>query len=134
MKLVIDTDVINYHLKNDPTWTEYEKILKDNGAKSRADWVLCFATAQELLRWSLEQKEYHEKILEFIKSCVIAPVTLSGCQTAALLRQTAGGERRWHDIWIAATAIDNNLPLVTNNAKDYRIFETKFKLKIFTAS
>ena len=31
--------------------------------------------------------------------------------------------KRWHDFWIAATAVENKLKLVTNNIKDFKFIK-----------
>jgi len=133
MLVVIDTNVINYYLKNSLEWGKYNKLLNENRVASFVDWVLCFATIQELFSWSITQPKYDEPINEFIKSCRIAPMTLSCCKTAAKIRHYYMGEARWHDVWIAATAVDYNIPLVTNNPNDFNRLIEKSNLKVYSA-
>jgi len=133
MLVVVDTNIVNYYIKNDKIWDEYKRLLKEKSADDPSNWVLCFATIQELFSWSLTQPDYDESITNFIKSCQIAPVTLSCCRTAARIRNFYGRtEARWHDVWIAAIAVDNHLPLVTNNPSDFGKLTRKFNLHVLS--
>jgi len=133
MLIVVDTDIVNYYIKNDKIWVDYKRLLKEKSADDSSNWVLCFATIQELFSWTLTEAKYDESVTSFIKECNIANVTLSCCRAAARIRNYYGRtETRWHDVWIAATAIDNNLPLVTNNPRHFSRLERKFRLKLVT--
>lgn len=137
MRLLVDTCVIIYYFQRDPSWEGYSKLLKDHGAKELTDWVICFATAQELFLGSILHKQKTTEVADFLQRCLIAPLTLTVCYKAAQLRNLVGKtkERKWHDIWIAATALDHGLTLVTNNAKDFKPFVAKpFNLKLLTTT
>jgi predicted nucleic acid-binding protein len=131
MLAVIDTNVINFYLTNDVRWGNCVSILDANDIKLLKDWVLCFATVQELYGWALRERSYEKGIEALIQSCRIAPMSLSLCRATANLRlRLERSETKWHDVWIAATAIDNNLTLVTNNVRDFRRFGTTSGLRL----
>ena len=63
---------------------------------------------------------------------MIIPVDIEVCRIWGNLRaerQATGKAISPQDAWIAATAIRHNLPLVTNNAKD---FQNIIKLQVIT--
>lgn len=133
MLVVVDTDIVNYFLKNEPIWNNYEQKLLSIGAPNLFNWVLSFATVQELFVWAIQDKKYDTIITQFVMNCRLAPVTLSLCKTAAKIRASLNRKNtNWHDVWIAATAVDNNLNLVTNNVSHFTNLPKGFKLNLIT--
>ena len=122
--IVVDTNVINYMLKKQPQFEKFRPFLE------RKQLVLSFASVAELFFWKRIVKDEKERkrrmriLQEFIRRCMVIHSSLSLCIRAASLAylfQKRGSKfrRKWHDIWIAATAIELNIPLVTNNKKDF---------------
>ena len=117
--VVVDTDVVSYLLKDDTRAEYYRPLLKDKIL------IVSFMTIAEMDRWALvrqwgtTRRFYYEK---FMEQFIIQPSNRSLCAlwadiTEALRKQglviTCG------DAWIAATALQLNIPLATHNARHY---------------
>jgi predicted nucleic acid-binding protein len=117
--VVIDTDVVSYLLKDDTRAEYYRPLLKDQTL------IVSFMTITEMDRWALvrqwgtTRRYYYEKFMEqfIIQSSSRNLCAIWADITEALRLQvfvlTCG------DAWIAATAMQLNIPLVTHNARHY---------------
>lgn len=117
--VVVDTDVVSYLLKDDTRAEYYRPLLKDKTL------IVSFMTIAEMDRWALVRqwgttRRYHYE--KFMEQFIIYPSNRSLCAiwadiTEALRLQglviTCG------DAWIAAAALQQNIPLVTHNARHY---------------
>ncbi len=127
--LLLDTDVVSFLLKGHSRSNDYAPLLEGN------QLALSFMTVAELFQWATVRNwgtQRIESLERSLKNYLIIPVDIELCRIWGNLRarrQTIGRVISPQDAWIAATALRNNLPLVTNNAKD---FQNIPKLQILT--
>ncbi|MEF2277621.1 PIN domain-containing protein [Deinococcus sp. YIM 134068] len=117
--VLVDTDVISYSFKRDPRARPFDAYLESKNV------LYSFQTDAELKFWALERgwsagrRRQLETFLE--------PYTLIGHDPdisgrwAAVMHEARRAGRRMlaADAWIAATALEVGVPLVTNNAADF---------------
>jgi predicted nucleic acid-binding protein len=120
MARVVDTDIFSFFLKKDTRAGLY---------KTHTDGhllFLSFMTVAELERWaalynwgrsktSLLEKSFKRYVIQHSNReiCKIWAEIMSGSKRAGLNISIA-------DAWIASTAIHLQIPLITNNAKDFQ--------------
>lgn len=114
MHYLLDTNfVINY----------FKGIFQDN-AREFTDSVIndvtfiSVITRMELLSWKSLKTKDEQVIKEFISDSTVFPLEESIITKAILLRRT--NKIKLPDAIIAATAIVNNLQLITHNLKDFK--------------
>ena len=139
--ILLDTNIVNFILLDSPELQNYAWIL--NGKR----YALSFATIAELVLWKMVEMEKSDQLLfrdameklnNFILDCIIFESSPSISYRAATLafkyrkkRQKENNQsesdefkmrfnKRWHDWWIGATAIEHKLDLVTHNVKDFK--------------
>ena len=117
--VVVDTDVVSYLFKGDSRAEAYRPHLTGSLL------VVSFMTVAELDRWALERdwgETRRKRMEQHLRSFIVHPFDRSVCLRWA---EATDGARRWGrpigvaDAWIAATALQHGLPLVTNNAGHY---------------
>lgn len=121
MRVLVDTDVISYALRSDPRFVQfYAPEL------ARAEPFVSFMTIGELehgaaLRnWGTRRVGEMRAYLDANFSSVMA--TTGICRRWGQLMATAKSKGRVlnpPDGWIAATAVHYNIPLMTNNRRDF---------------
>ena len=127
--LLLDTDIVSFFLKGDSRANKYASIVQGNRL------ALSFMTVAELFQWAAVRNWGQSRIAGLEKSLqnyLIIPIDIEVCRIWGNLRaerQAIGKVISPQDAWIAATAIRHNLPLVTNNAKD---FQNISKLQVIT--
>ena len=127
--LLLDTDVVSFFLKSDSRANRYASIVQGNRL------ALSFMTVAELFQWAAVRNWGQSRIADLEKSLqnyLIIPVDIEVCRIWGNLRaerQAIGKVISPQDAWIAATGIRHDLPLVTNNAKD---FQNISKLQVIT--
>ncbi|MEO0141592.1 MAG: type II toxin-antitoxin system VapC family toxin [candidate division WOR-3 bacterium] len=99
------------------------------------------AIVLDTIEFWLESDENRHQFLatwkEFLAKCEIYHSSTSLIRRAVslaihLVKRTGLKPRKhWSDIWIAATALELGIPLVTNNVKDFKKFE-ELGLRIFS--
>ena len=118
-KVVVDTDVVSFLFKNSPNAEFYRPHLVGKIP------VLSFMTVAELDQWALERnwgEARRYQMAEYMRKFVVVPFTRSLClkwAEVSVQRRKKGRPIQCPDAWIAATALLYNLPLITNNRKDY---------------
>jgi tRNA(fMet)-specific endonuclease VapC len=117
--VVVDTDVMSFLFKRD----------------SRAEWyrphltgkllVLSFMTIAELDCWALARnwgQTCRARMEEYLRNFVVYLFDRALCLKWAEVSDHArrnGRRIECADAWVAATAIQHDIPLVTHNASDY---------------
>lgn len=129
--LILDTDVVSFILKGDSRANQYANIVQGNRL------ALSFMTVAELFQWAAIRNWGEQRIANLemsLSNFLIIPIDIEVCRIWGNLRaerQAIGQIISPQDAWIAASAIRHNLPLVTNNAKD---FQNITKLQVFTVN
>lgn len=118
--VLVDTDVTSFLFRNDPRAERYASLLK---GEKLAISVVTLAEIQygmTLRDWGRDKRELMDRYLG--KYTVISATA----HTAAMWADICSSRRRlgrpigYSDAWIAATALQFNLPLATNNGKDFQ--------------
>ena len=116
---VVDTDVLSYLLRGDPRAATFRPHLTGRLL------AVSFMTIAELDRWALQSgwgAARLERLAAFLEQFVVILADRALCHTWVAV--TDGARRRGRpigtaDAWIAATALTQGVPLVTNNHRDY---------------
>lgn len=117
--VAVDTDVVSFLFKNDTRALAY---LPHLSGRRR---VLSFMTLAELDAWSLTHRwgaTRKARMERYLQQFTIHPFNRLLCQQWAELTvdaRRAGRQVQVADAWIAATALQLSIPLVTHNADDY---------------
>lgn len=118
-KLLIDTNIVSYLLKNSPYARPYLQHLKGNVL------YISFITLGEIYYWA-ETAQWGEKRRADLAQRLNAYITVPfEHETARVYARIAAGRKRigrpinLHDAWIAACAIQHDIPLVTHNGRDF---------------
>ena len=117
--VVVDTDVVSLIFKGD------NRADKHLSALTVPDLLVSFMTEAELERWILQAKWGSARIIRFrtyMKRFVSVPSSrdlIVKWAEVMVAARSIGRRIEAADAWIAATALQENLPLVTNNSKDF---------------
>jgi predicted nucleic acid-binding protein len=128
---VVDTDVVSFLFKNHSLAPAYQAILAGRPLAVSLITLAEIEYGMEAKNWGAARRDLMRRFLT--RFTLLLPDT----QTArAWARTKSGCEKRgrpitFADAWIAAAALQLNVPLVTHNADDYRAVE---KLTILTAA
>ena len=120
MKMVtVDTDVVSYLFKHDTRGALYHPHLSNTLP------ALSFMTLAELERWAIASHwgaNKRQQLTQFLQTYVILFPDDALCRTwGTVVEQVkrSGYQIAVADAWIAATALQFGIPLVTHNRKDY---------------
>lgn len=117
--LLVDTDVVSYLFKKDTRAALYEPHLQGRLL------YISFMTRAELERWSLAHhwgKKKRGQLLEYLRDYAMIVPDADLCRTWAEVYEQVHNTGRHIGVpgaWIAATAVQFGIPLVTHNRKDY---------------
>jgi predicted nucleic acid-binding protein len=114
---LLDTNILIYHLKGDIPEGEIEKlecILKSS-------FLILVITKVEFLGWRKHTVDGFLKAQEFLRHAAIIPADNELADLAIELRRISN--IKLADALIAATAILNDLVLVTGNEDDFKALE-----------
>ena len=118
-RVLVDTDVISFVFKGHSQAAAYSAELTGK------EIVVSFMTVAEIKRWALKRRWGSSRTARLNKQLgqvIVYPVDLDLCQKWAevmMATESQGWPISPQDAWIAATALQANLPLFTNNAKDF---------------
>ena len=118
-EVVIDTDVVSFVFKNSPFGSRYDPDLAGRVT------LISFMTVAEIERWVLQYRWANQRIQllrTFLQRFTVVPSSPDLCCKWAevMVAAQAGGRRiETADAWIAATALQHDAPLLTNNRNDY---------------
>jgi tRNA(fMet)-specific endonuclease VapC len=117
--VVVDTCVASFVFKGDSRAELYRPHRRGNLL------VISFMTLAELYRWPLEAdwgEAKRERLEAYLRGYVVYPSNRALCREWAGAADEArrnGMPIHESDAWIAATALINGVPLVTNNPRHY---------------
>lgn len=122
--IVVDTDVVSYGYRGSPEFAFYEQHLVGNRA------IVSFMTYAELL-YGAASRGWGERRWEELRRYVLqrhvvydSPMSLCAIWASLLCQSRSKGRVLHHaDAWVAATAIYLNVPLLTNNRRDFDYLE-----------
>jgi predicted nucleic acid-binding protein len=121
--ILLDTNVISFLLKGDSRAQSYAPHLQGRRL------VLSFMTVAELFQWAAVRNWGQHRINQLemrLQSYVILPFDIALCRLWGKVRarcRAAGRPISPQDAWIAATALQYHLPLVTHDPSDFEIVE-----------
>lgn len=116
---VVDTDVVSFYIKRDSRTALYTPHLEGRVQ------IVSFMTVAELDLWPLKRSWGPEKradLEQYIAKLVIDGWSRDLSRQWASVTDTAqrnGRRIEVADAWIAATALNHDIPLVTHNPDDY---------------
>ena len=128
---VVDTDVVSFLFKNHSLAPVYQAILAGRPLAISLITLAEIEYGMEAKNWGAARRDLMRRFLK--RFTLLLPDTET---TRAWARTKSGCEKRgrpitFADAWIAAAALQLNVPLVTHNASDYRAVE---KLTVLTAA
>ncbi len=130
--LLLDTNIVSFILKGDSRAELYAGYL------TRRHLAISFMTVAELYQWAAVRQWGPYRIGQLEKTLMDAYVVLSFdialCQLWGEVRanrRAIGKPISPEDAWIAATALQYNLPLVTHNPADFSDIQN---LEVITAA
>lgn len=128
--VVVDTDVVSFLFKSHSLAPAYQAILA-----GRALAVSLFTVAE--IEYGMEAKNWGATRRGLMRRFLARFTTLlPDAETARLWARIKNGREKkgrpiaFADAWIAATALQLNMPLVTHNARDFQSIDG---LRILTA-
>ncbi len=116
---VVDTDVVSFFFKGTRETQLYRRHLAGR------ELVVSFQTVAELDRWALRHNWGAVRTVRldaYLGRFIIYPFDRALCHIWAEVsdsEQRKGRIISTADAWIAATAIVNNIPLISHNRKDF---------------
>ena len=114
---LLDTNILIYHLKGDIPQREIEKIE----SILKHSFIISVITKIEFLGWSKHTVDGFLKAQEFLRHAAIIPVDSEPADLSIELRRN--NNIKLADALIAATALLNDLVLVTGNEEDFKAIE-----------
>jgi tRNA(fMet)-specific endonuclease VapC len=122
MPSLIDTTVVIDHLAEVPKASKHLSLLAKDGI---AISIITYMEAYQGVLRSPHPQVAREKFHTFTKSVLILPISLVVAERCARLRETLRSQNkrvnsRALDLIIAATALEYDLTLVTENTGDFK--------------
>ena len=121
---LIDTNILIYHTSGSQVTTDFITNLIANNS-----FNISILTKIEFLGWDRHTPEGFEKCKKLIETATIYPVDESTANKAIDLKREK--KIKLADAVIAATALLNNLKLVTRNVDDFKMIEGLEVVNIF---
>ena len=121
---LIDTNILIYHTSGSQVTTDFITNLIANNS-----FNISILTKIEFLGWDRHTPEGFEKCKKLIETATIYPVDESIANKAIDLKREK--KIKLADAVIAATALLNNLKLVTRNVDDFKMIEGLEVVNIF---
>ena len=118
--VLLDTDVVSFILKDNRDFlSPYVPHLINRTL------AISFMTVAELFQWAAVRNwgtRRERQLEEVLKNYLLLPFDIQTCKLWASIRaecQSKGRRISAQDAWVAATAIQHDLLLVTNNRDDF---------------
>jgi len=113
VNVLLDTNVLVYHVAGDPAATEFIGETID-----RQSFCLSILSVIEFLGWHGHTDDEFAKCKAFVELATILPVSKEVADKAVELRRAK--RIKLADAVIASTALVNSLSLVTTNIRDFK--------------
>ena len=123
MAIVVDTDVVSYIFKKDSRASLYEPYMVQTPK------FISFMTFAELRRWEFQSNWGDAKTAKFKQHLADFGVIYADEKLCNIWAKTINeGKKKGRqistaDAWIASTALMFDIPLVTNNRKDFEFID-----------
>lgn len=118
--VLLDTDVVSYLVKGDSRASQYEPHLIGN------ETSISLMTVAELFQWAFVRHWGERRTADLeryiLRSHTILTIDMATTRLWAQIRAAAhhkGTAISPQDVWVAATALQYNLPFLTHNHPDY---------------
>jgi predicted nucleic acid-binding protein len=121
--VLLDTNIVSFVLKEDSRAQSYAPYLEHRSL------AISFMTVAELFQWAAIRKwgAHRTQQLEVnLQNYTVLPFNIVLCRLWGEVRaerRAAGRPISPQDAWIAATALQYSLPLVTHNPADFEMIE-----------
>jgi predicted nucleic acid-binding protein len=118
-QVLLDTNIVIYLLKSD---LAFISLMEQWGDRL---FSISIVTWIEILAGSFHHQKDIDELRENLNDFILLPIDMKiGRVAAELIQDNVKNKRKknFQDAAIAATAIAHNMPLVTNNPKDFRQF------------
>jgi tRNA(fMet)-specific endonuclease VapC len=122
-RVALDTDVLSYLFKKDSRSSLFTPHMRNRQP------ILSVMTVGEVRRWAIERRWGRERISSLeaaLAGYAIAPLTERTARIWAdvfVSRSRAGRPITVSDCWVAASALEYELPLITNNQRHFEGIE-----------
>jgi tRNA(fMet)-specific endonuclease VapC len=122
MPYLVDSNIVVDHLLDVPTASA---LLEQLALKGVAISIVTYMEAFQGVEQSSDPEIAREKFQAFLAGVLILPLSFAVAERCARLRKTLKSQNkrvnsRALDLIIAATALEYNLTLVTNNTGDFK--------------
>jgi tRNA(fMet)-specific endonuclease VapC len=121
--VLVDTNIVHYQYNRHTLWARYQPRLQGRIVLLAAQTVAELRFGALRRSWGLKRTKALEALLETYK---VAYPNDSICTRWGQARAVAEGQGRhldFNDAWIAATALELGVPLVTHNKKHFDFLE-----------
>ena len=121
--VLLDTNIVSFLLKEDSRAQVYAPYLEDRRL------AISFMTVAELFQWAAMRKWGARRISQLeasLRNFTVLPFDIALCRLWGEIRarcRAVGQPISPQDAWIAATALQHHLPLVTHNPTDFEMIE-----------
>lgn len=122
--VLLDTDVVSFLIKGDSRTTLFAPHLLGN------ETSISLMTVAELLQWARVRRWSAQRTTDLeqyiLRSHTILTVDITTCRLWADIRANAYQQGRAispQDAWVAATALQYGMPLLSYNQKDFQAIQ-----------
>jgi len=122
--VLLDTNVISFIFKQDSRAWPYERLLQSR------QLAVSMMTVAELLQWTAVQQWGTRRISQLetllVENYTILPIDMETCRWWGKIRaegRKLGRPISPQDAWIAASALQYQLSLVTHNPSDFEVID-----------
>jgi predicted nucleic acid-binding protein len=129
--VVVDTDVVSFLFKTHTLAPAYQTILAGRPLSISLITLAEIEYGMEAKNWGAKRRDLMRR---FLSPFTVLPPDIDTALVWARIKSDCDKKGRpiaFADAWIAAAAVQLNIPLVTHNASDYQAVED---LTILTAS
>ncbi|MGD9099315.1 MAG: type II toxin-antitoxin system VapC family toxin [Anaerolineae bacterium] len=121
--ILLDTNIVSFALKGDSRAASYVPYLQGRRL------AISFMTVAELFQWAAIRNWGARRTSQLeasLENYIVLPFDIALCRLWGEVRarcRAAGRPISPQDAWVAATALQHHLPLVTHNPSDFEVIE-----------